>query len=121
MRGVRFTAPGQVTWEELADPRVEHPRDAVVAVELAGICGSDLHPFFGRERGLDPGTVMGHEFVAAWWRSVPTFLPFDRAYDVFAHHRDGCVKAVLEASRLATWWRPCASLLLRRRNSARSS
>jgi threonine dehydrogenase-like Zn-dependent dehydrogenase len=30
---------------------------------MAGLCGSDLHPFFGRERGLDAGTVMGHEFV----------------------------------------------------------
>jgi len=32
-------------------------------VRLAGICGSDLHVYHERERGLDPGTVMGHEFV----------------------------------------------------------
>ena len=30
---------------------------------MAGICGSDLHVYHGREKGLDDGTVMGHEFV----------------------------------------------------------
>ncbi len=63
MQGVCFRAPGVVAWEDVPNPRIEHPDDAVVAVEVAGLCGSDLHPFFGRETGLDPGTVMGHEFV----------------------------------------------------------
>ena len=44
-------------------PRLEDPGDAVVRVELAGLCGSDLHPFHCREVGLDEGTVMGHELV----------------------------------------------------------
>ena len=30
---------------------------------MAGICGSDLHVYHGRETGLDHGTVMGHEFT----------------------------------------------------------
>ncbi len=34
-----------------------------MAVRLAAICGSDLHVWHGRETGLDPGTVMGHEFL----------------------------------------------------------
>ena len=63
MHGVCFRAPGQVVWDEVVDPQLEQPTDAIVAVEIAGMCGSDLHPFFGREQGLDPGTVMGHEFV----------------------------------------------------------
>ena len=45
----------------VADPLLVDPRDALVAVEVAGLCGSDLHvsdlPF-----GMPPGTVMGHEF-----------------------------------------------------------
>ena len=32
-------------------------------VSLAGLCGSDLHPYEGREVGLDEGTTMGHELV----------------------------------------------------------
>ena len=63
MYGVLFEAPHVVRWGEVADPHIEDARDAIVSVEMAGLCGSDLHPFFGRERGLDPGTVMGHEFV----------------------------------------------------------
>jgi len=49
--------------QDLADPVVESPGDAIVRVSVAGLCGSDLHPFFGREKGLAAGTVMGHEFV----------------------------------------------------------
>lgn len=63
MKGVVFEGVEQVAWRDLADPVVESPGDAIVAVELAGMCGSDLHPYFGRETGLDQGTVMGHEFV----------------------------------------------------------
>lgn len=63
MKGVCFQDIGQVAWVDLADPRIEESGDAIVQVELAGMCGSDLHAFFGREKGLDPGTVMGHEFV----------------------------------------------------------
>lgn len=63
MFGVCFQGVEKVAWREVEEPRLELPTDAIVEVELAGLCGSDLHPFFGREVGLDPGTVMGHEFV----------------------------------------------------------
>ena len=63
MLGVCFEKVGCVQVRELPDPVIETPTDAIVRVSLAGLCGSDLHPFFGRESGLEPGTVMGHEFV----------------------------------------------------------
>ncbi len=63
MNGVCFQSIGKVGWQELDDPRIESAGDAIVSVSMAGLCGSDLHPFFGRETGLDPGTVMGHEFI----------------------------------------------------------
>ncbi len=63
MQGVCFRSVGEVAWQQLADPQIESPGDAIVQVQMAGLCGSDLHPFFGREVGLEPGTVMGHEFV----------------------------------------------------------
>lgn len=49
--------------ETVPEPTIEQPTDAVVRVEWAGLCGSDLHVWHGRERGIDPGTVMGHELV----------------------------------------------------------
>jgi threonine dehydrogenase-like Zn-dependent dehydrogenase len=48
---------------QVAEPRLEDPGDAIVQVRAAGLCGSDLHVYHGRERGLDLGTVMGHELV----------------------------------------------------------
>ncbi len=63
MRAVTYHAPGDLRAERVPDPALIAPTDAIVAVSLAAICGSDLHVWHGRERGLDPGTVMGHEFL----------------------------------------------------------
>lgn len=63
MRAVTFQGVESVRCESVPDARVEAPEDAVVRVELAGICGSDLHVYHGRESGLDRGTVLGHELV----------------------------------------------------------
>lgn len=63
MFAITFRDVGQVAFEIVPDAELIGPTDAIVQVEIAGLCGSDLHPYWGRERGLDPGTVMGHEFV----------------------------------------------------------
>ena len=60
---VCFEGVGRVKIRDIPDPVIESPSDAIVRVSVAGLCGSDLHPFFGREAGLDHGTVMGHEFI----------------------------------------------------------
>ncbi len=46
---------------QIPAPSLEDPRDALVRVHKAAICGSDLHAIQGRESGLDVGTVLGHE------------------------------------------------------------
>ncbi|MEL6109960.1 MAG: alcohol dehydrogenase catalytic domain-containing protein [Planctomycetota bacterium] len=63
MKAACFEGIEAVAVDEIPLPEVEAPTDAIVQVSLAGLCGSDLHPFFGREAGLQAGTVMGHEFV----------------------------------------------------------
>ncbi len=63
MRGLVFAGLEQVVYRtDLAEPAIALPQDVIVAVERAGICGSDLHQFHGRER-VAPGTIPGHEFV----------------------------------------------------------
>lgn len=37
--------------------------NVTMQVTLCSICGSDLHPFHGRETGIIKGTIVGHEFV----------------------------------------------------------
>ncbi|MCB9884895.1 MAG: alcohol dehydrogenase catalytic domain-containing protein [Planctomycetes bacterium] len=63
MHAVTFRSPFEVACVEVTDPVLEAPTDAIVRVELAAICGSDLHVYRGVEAGLDPGTVLGHEFL----------------------------------------------------------
>ncbi|MDO4242290.1 MAG: zinc-dependent alcohol dehydrogenase family protein [Actinomyces sp.] len=61
MRGVIMHAPGEVSVEDREVPRVIDPTDAVLKVEAACICGSDLWPY----RGVQPveERPMGHEYV----------------------------------------------------------
>lgn len=63
MKAITFRGIEQLSYDEVEEPRIEAPTDAIVQVATAGLCGSDLHPYFGREAGLDPGTVMGHELL----------------------------------------------------------
>ena len=63
MNAITFHGREVVRYENVPDPGIEAATDVVVRVRAAGICGSDLHPFHERERGLEHGTVMGHEFV----------------------------------------------------------
>jgi len=62
VRALTFQGPGVVEFDRVEDPSILSPTDAVVRVELAAICGSDLHVYRGHETGLDHGTVLGHEF-----------------------------------------------------------
>ena len=63
MEGLILEGPERIVHRgDLPDPRLESDRDALVAVRLAGLCGSDLHPYQGREP-IAPGTIPGHEFV----------------------------------------------------------
>lgn len=86
MLAVTYCAPYEVEVKEVPDPEIREPGDAVVAVELAGLCGSDLHVWHGREVGLDPGTVLGHELVGRVLEvgpEVTRFRPGDRVTSPF--------------------------------------
>lgn len=63
MKALTYHGPQDIRCEHVTDPALVEPGDAIVRVALAAICGSDLHVWHGRETGLDPGTVTGHEFL----------------------------------------------------------
>lgn len=63
MKAITFSGIRKVKLSEVAEPRIENPGDALIKVERAAICGSDMHVYHGRETGIDVGTIMGHEFV----------------------------------------------------------
>lgn len=49
--------------EEVADPHVINPRDAVVRITSSAICGSDLHLYDGFIPTMEAGDILGHEFM----------------------------------------------------------
>jgi glutathione-independent formaldehyde dehydrogenase len=60
MKAVVFHGPRNLAVEEVPDPRIEEPLDAIIRITTANICGSDLHPYEGRA-DMDDGMVLGHE------------------------------------------------------------
>ncbi len=65
MKAAVFKGNGILSVEEVPVPEIGHPDEVLVKIKAASICGSDLHILSvpPGQRG-DPGTVMGHEFVA---------------------------------------------------------
>lgn len=63
MQALTFGGKEIIEYSSVNDPQLLYSTDAIVKITMAGICGSDLHVYHGRETGLDYGTVMGHEFT----------------------------------------------------------
>jgi len=62
MRATFMYGAGDVRVEEVPDPTIQAPTDAIVRVVRACVCGSDLHPYHGM-RASSEGAPMGHEFL----------------------------------------------------------
>jgi threonine dehydrogenase-like Zn-dependent dehydrogenase len=62
MRATLMYGAGDVRLEDVPDPKLEEPTDAVVRVLRSCICGSDLHPYHSMPAS-EHGTQMGHEFL----------------------------------------------------------
>jgi S-(hydroxymethyl)glutathione dehydrogenase / alcohol dehydrogenase len=58
-----YRGPYKVRVEDKDVPAIEHPNDAIVRVEMAAICGSDLHLYHGMMPDTRVGMTFGHEFV----------------------------------------------------------
>jgi hypothetical protein len=86
VRAAVFHAPGDIRIEDVPDPRVEQPTDAVVRVTHACICGSDLWFYRGINPNWRPGWRTGHEFVGiveAVGAAVTTVRPGDHVIAPF--------------------------------------
>ena len=63
MKAMDFRGPHRVRLEDKPEPRIQHPRDAVVRVTRTCICGSDLHLYHGMVPDTRIGSTFGHEFT----------------------------------------------------------
>jgi len=63
MKAVTWCGTGKVSVDNVPDPTILNPRDAIIRVTSTCICGSDLHLYGGWIPGMQKGDIIGHEFM----------------------------------------------------------
>jgi len=63
MRALCWYGANDIRVENVEDPGIINPRDAIIRVSLTAICGSDLHLYDGYIPTMRKGDIMGHEFM----------------------------------------------------------
>ncbi len=92
MRATLLYEAGDVRVEDVDDPKVQQPTDAVVRIVLASICGSDLWPYKSQPLTASP-RHMGHEFIGIVEETGPEVTgikPGDLAVVPFVYADNTC-------------------------------
>lgn len=63
MRAICWEGKNKVKVENVPDPEILNPRDAIIRVTSTAICGSDLHLYDGYIPTMKKGDILGHEFM----------------------------------------------------------
>ena len=63
MKATCWYGKNDIRVEEVPDPKILNPRDAVVKITSTAICGSDLHLYNGFVPTMEKGDILGHEFM----------------------------------------------------------
>ena len=61
MKALCWHGTGDVRVDNVPDPKIQHPRDAIIKITSSGICGSDLHLLNGFVATMESGDILGHE------------------------------------------------------------
>ena len=81
MKAVTWQGFRDISVEEVADPVIKEPNDAIIKVTSTNICGSDLHLYETMGAFMSPGDVLGHEaigIVLEVGRDITQIRPGDR-------------------------------------------
>lgn len=81
MRAVTWQGRRNVSVEDVADPTIQDPTDAIIRVTSTAICGSDLHLYEVLTPFMTPGDIIGHEpigIVEETGSAVTNLKPGDR-------------------------------------------
>ena len=109
MRATQLHAPGDIRLDEVPDPTIQDPTDAIIRVTHTCICGSDLWPYRGI--AAREGTVrIGHEYVGVVEEvgsDVSVLKPGDRVVAPFAFGDgscDYCAEGLWTSCRNGGFW-----------------
>jgi threonine dehydrogenase-like Zn-dependent dehydrogenase len=100
LKALTWQGNHDVRVEEVPDPKIEQPTDAIIKVTSSGICGSDLHLYEVLGAFIDPGDVLGHEpmgVVEEVGSEVTQIKPGDRVvipFNISCGHCYTCEKGL---------------------------
>jgi len=63
VKAVVFHGIGDIRLDNVPEPKIQDPTDAIIRLTASAICGTDLHMIRGTFPGMEPGTILGHEGV----------------------------------------------------------
>ena len=63
MKALTWHGKHDVRIDNVDDPEIVNPRDAIIKVTATAICGSDLHLYDGYIPTMQSGDILGHEFM----------------------------------------------------------
>jgi alcohol dehydrogenase len=63
VKALVYRGVGNKSWEEVPDPAIVNPTDAIVRIDTTTICGTDLHILKGDVPAVTHGRILGHEGV----------------------------------------------------------
>src|SRR4051812_15764068 len=101
MKAVAWHGTHDVRVDDVPDPSIEQPTDAIIRVTSSGICGSDLHLYEVLGPFIDEGDVLGHEpmgIVEEVGSEVTQIKPGDRVvipFNISCGHCYMCGKGLM--------------------------
>src|SRR6476620_9074955 len=98
MKATCWVGPKKMQVMDVPEPKILNKRDAIVKITSTAICGSDLHLYNGYLPFMEPGDIMGHEFmgeVVELGKGVTNLKVGDRVvvpFPIACGHCDACEK-----------------------------
>lgn len=90
MKAVVFHGVGDIRVDDVKEPKIQKPTDAVVRLTASAICGTDLHMVRGTVSGMKPGRILGHEGVGIVEEVGPEVRNFKKGDRVVVGSTIGC-------------------------------
>jgi alcohol dehydrogenase len=81
MKALVYHGPGKKSWDDVPDPTITEPTDAIIQIDTTTICGTDLHILKGDVPEVAEGRILGHEGIGTVLEvgsAVSTFKVGDR-------------------------------------------